>query len=167
LDAWRRQLLEENEQLAKAHHFDTLRKEAEREPIPPGNSGVGLAFAPENGALAHWLIHENTRPSDLNLQIIPVPSVPALSPLVQCLLVVLVAGFMLSFVPAGVGLVRGLWPEELCAVVVLGMVTLGISLLACVLLALAVSFRIIWLVRNLRKWLQRRATTATPAATTQ
>jgi hypothetical protein len=164
LDEWRAQLEAENQRLAKDHQFEALRQRAEKEPIPTANEGVGFSMPGQRGTPAQWLIAAAAQPVELSMTLNPVPSTQSHAQLVQLLLVVVLAGMMLSFVPGGVWLVRALWPEELCLVMVVGMVTYGTSFLALALMAWAIGFRVVWLARRAGKLLHRPAAPANPPA---
>jgi hypothetical protein len=161
LEEWRAQLEAENQNLAKDYHFEALRQHAEKQPIPAANEGAAFVLMAQPGTPEQWLITTAAQNADLHMTFGPGPAMQGHTPLVQLMLVVVLAGLMLSFVPGSVRLVRALWPEELIVLVVLGMVTYGTSLLALALLAWAVGFRIFWLARRAGRFLRRPTAPAT------
>jgi hypothetical protein len=166
LAVWLKSLQEKNVALAAEHQFEPLRQLAETQPAPASPWPGSLALLPPRGNPIGWYLPSGAAPDGLRLALIPDSAVPDTSWIVRLLLVVLVAGLVLSLVPGGAWLVRFLWPEQLAALILVGGGLLGPSLIAGLLLLLAVAVRLAWLFRKTWKLLQHRPALKAPVDAT-
>jgi hypothetical protein len=173
-DEWLQELREKDDQLARAHKFEKLREEAERdaaplalEPAPPGElpqlAGVEMVQAPgprgdplpERGTPLRWQTGPETDSPRLLLAPLSEQQTKRSFGLTVLLAVLLVAVWWLAHFPGVLAWVRAFWPEQLALLGCLGWQTYGPALPLLLLVAVGVSARLLFLGRRLLTVLHR------------
>jgi hypothetical protein len=149
-------LREENLRLAQQGGYEPLAREAE-----DGPPGAGVpAFAPlaarENGLPICWRAGGPPADQPLPLTFAPDREQTFAPPATEVMLLAVVVLLLISYVRRGLVLLRTAWPEAILASALLGLWLWGPSLVGLLLVSVAITLRVTWLVEAVRQALARR-----------